>query len=447
MTRLLVVEDKTSLRELLRRVLTSEGFDVAVVPDAEEAAKQLQESLFEVVITDLRLPGQDGHWVLNEAKRRDPRTEVIVLTAYGSIESSVRAIKDGAFDYLTKPVENDLLVQTVRQALEHRKKGMGGREGRESELLGGSPAFKEALVLAEKAAPSDATILLQGESGTGKELFARFIHQRSKRSEKPFVSLNCGALASTLFESELFGHERGAFTGAVERKPGRFELAGDGTLFLDEVSEIPLESQVKLLRVLQEKEYERVGGTRSLKAEARVLAATNRPLEEAVRQGRFREDLFYRLNVIPLTLPPLRARAGDVELLGRVFLKRFTAEAGKTVDLKESAWEALGRYSWPGNVRELEHCLHRAVILASKTSLDAEDFCLSDPKEEVEDASAGSSLKEASQMAQAQTEKKIISEVLRETGGNKSEAARRLKVSYKTLLTKIKEWGLESDGS
>ena len=302
-------------------------------------------------------------------------------------------------------------------------------------------------MLAEKAAPSDATILLQGESGTGKELFARFIHQRSKRSEKPFVSLNCGALASTLFESELFGHERGAFTGAVERKPGRFELAGDGTLFLDEVSEIPLESQVKLLRVLQEKEYERVGGTRSLKAEARVLAATNRPLEEAVRQGRFREDLFYRLNVIPLTLPPLRARAGDVELLGRVFLKRFTAEAGKTVDLKESAWEALGRYSWPGNVRELEHCLHRAVILASKTSLDAEDFCLSDPKEEVEDASAGSSLKEASQMAQAQTEKKIISEVLRETGGNKSEAARRLKVSYKTLLTKIKEWGLESDGS
>jgi DNA-binding NtrC family response regulator len=443
MTRILVVEDKTSLRELMRRVLTSEGFETVAVADAEEAARQLQENLFEVVVTDLRLPGQDGHWVLNEAKRRDPRTEVVVLTAYGSIESSVRAIKAGAYDYLTKPVENDLLVQTVRQALEHRKKGMGGREGRESELLGGSPAFKEALVLAEKAAPSDATILLQGESGTGKELFARFIHQRSKRAGKTFISLNCGALASTLFESELFGHERGAFTGAVDRKPGRFELAGDGTLFLDEVSEIPVESQVKLLRVLQEKEYERVGGTRSLKAEARVLAATNRPLEEAIRSGRFREDLFYRLNVIPLVLPPLRDRVGDVELLGRAFLKRFADETGKSVDLKEAAWETLRRYSWPGNVRELEHCLHRAVLLTSKTSLDAEDFCLSDPREVVEDSLGGTSLKEASQMAQAQTEKRIIAEVLRETGGNKSEAARRLKVSYKTLLTKIKDWDLE----
>jgi DNA-binding NtrC family response regulator len=230
MNRVLVVEDKASLRELLRRVLSAEGWEVVEVPDAESAAEALGRGMFDVVVTDLRLPGRDGHWVLEEAKRQDPRTEVVVLTAYGSIESSVRAVKAGAFDYLTKPVENDHLVAVVEDALAHRQASVGGTGGQTPELLGASPAFREALGAAEKIAQSDATVLLQGESGTGKELFARFIHRRSKRAEKVFVSLNCGALAPTLFESELFGHERGAFTGAVERKMGRFEMAADGTL-------------------------------------------------------------------------------------------------------------------------------------------------------------------------------------------------------------------------
>jgi DNA-binding NtrC family response regulator len=445
MTRILVVEDKASLRELLRRVLTAEDYETLVAPDAEEAARLLKENSFDVVVTDLRLPGQDGHWVLGEAKLRDPRTEVIILTAFGSIESSVKAVKSGAFDYLTKPVENDHLVKIIRLALQQRQNRMGVHDSREPELLGESPAFREALVFAEKAAQSDATILLQGESGTGKELFAKFIHRRSKRVGKAFVSLNCGALAPTLFESELFGHERGSFTGALERKPGRFEIAGDGTLFLDEVGEIPLESQVKLLRVLQEREYERVGGVKTLRTEARVLAATNRPLEEAVRQGRFREDLFYRLNVIPMTLPSLRERIGDVELLGRAFLKRIEGETHRSISLSEGAWDILRRYPWPGNVRELEHCLHRAVVLASKDVLGPEDFQTLSPAGLPSEIPETRTLKEAALQAQAEVESKVIVEMLKETGGNKSEAARRLKVSYKTLLTKIKELGLSTE--
>jgi two-component system, NtrC family, response regulator HydG len=311
--------------------------------------------------------------------------------------------------------------------------------------LGASRAFRAALDTAAKAAQSEATILLLGESGTGKELFARYIHRSSKRSGKPFVSLNCGVLAPTLFESELFGHEKGSFTGASERKTGRFEAAGDGTLFLDEVSEIPLPSQVKLLRVLQEREFERVGGVKSIKAEARVLAATNRPLLDAVKQGAFREDLYYRLNVIAVTVPPLREREGDVALLARWFLERFNKEAGKKVQLTDGAWQALARHPWPGNVRELEHCLQRAVILSPGETLDIDDLALppvASPATGSTNAPSTASLKTISQMAQNEVEKKAIQDMLREVRGNKSEASRRLGVSYKTLLNKIKELGM-----
>jgi len=439
---ILVVEDKDSLRELMRKVLAAAGFDVTPAASAEEAALRLKEKPFRLVLTDLRLPGADGHWVLQEAKRLDPQVEVIVLTAYGSIESSVRAVKSGAFDYLTKPVENDHLVEVVRLALSRR--GEAGPAPGETgpELVGQSPAFRRALETAQVAAQSDATILLQGESGTGKELFAKFIHRHSKRAAKPFVSLNCGALAPTLFESELFGHEKGSFTGAVERKVGRFEAAAGGTLFLDEVSEIPVESQVKLLRVLQEKEYNRVGGIQTLKSDVRVLAATNRPLLEAIKRGRFREDLYYRLNVIPVTVPPLRDRPGDLESLVKVFLDKFNRQSGKEVSLEESAWAVLKGHAWPGNVRELEHCLQRAVILSRGPLLRGEDLLEpATPSADPKGATLGG-LKAVSQLAQTEAEKRKISEVLLEAKGNKSEAARRLGVSYKTLLHKMKDWEL-----
>lgn len=448
MPRILVVEDKASLRELMRRVLAGEGFEVTASEDAEKAAGLLGEGAFDVLVTDLKLPGADGHWLLGEAKRLDPRMEVVVLTAFGSIESSVRAVKAGAFDYLTKPVENDHLTAVVRMALSQRERNLGGGDGRSPVLLGESPAFREALALAEKAAQSDATILLLGESGTGKELFARFIHRRSKRSSKPFVSLNCGALAPALFESELFGHERGAFTGAVERKIGRFEAAGAGTLFLDEVSEIPLDSQVKLLRVLQEREFERVGGLQPLRTEARVLAATNRSLAEAVKQGRFREDLFYRLNVIPLTVPTLRERPGDIDVLAKAFLEKASRESGKAVTLSPGAWDALRAHAWPGNVRELEHCIQRAVILGSEEVLATEDLALPVGDGSGEQPGAVSAtLKETASSAQAEAERRAIAEALKETRGNKSEAARRLRVGYKTLLTKIKDLGIDLPAS
>ncbi len=437
MNRILVVEDKASLRELLRKVLTAEGWEAVTASSAEEAAVLLREGAFHVVVTDLKLPGQDGHWVLSEAKRLDPKIEVIVLTAYGSIESSVRAVKAGAFDYLTKPVENDHLAHVVRKALENRGEA-GGVSAAEPVLLGASPAFRQALDTAEKAAASEATILLQGESGTGKELFARFIHRKSRRAAGAFVSLNCGALAPTLFESELFGHEKGSFTGALERKIGRFEAAAGGTLFLDEVSEIPLDSQVKLLRVLQEKEYERVGGIKPLKTDARVLAATNRPLQDAVRRGAFREDLFYRLNVIPVTVPSLRERPGDVEILAKAFLGQYNRETAKTVSLSKEAWEALERHPWPGNVRELAHCLQRAVILSSDGMIGPDKLDL--PARE--ETATNASLKGVSQLAQNEAERKAIEGVMRAVKGNKSEAARRLGVSYKTLLNKIKDMGI-----
>jgi len=439
---ILVVEDKDSLRELMRKVLVAEGFDVTPAASAEEAALRLREKTFHLVLTDLRLPGADGHWVLQEAKRLDPRVEVVVLTAYGSIESSVRAVKSGAFDYLTKPVENDHLVEVVRLALSQRRETDPATPGTGPELVGSSPAFQKALDMARVAAQSDATILLQGESGTGKELFARFIHRHSKRASKPFVSLNCGALAPTLFESELFGHEKGSFTGAVERKVGRFEAASGGTLFLDEVSEIPLESQVKLLRVLQEREFNRVGGIQTIKSDVRVLAATNRALQEAVKQGRFREDLYYRLNVIPLTVPPLRERPEDLEPLVQTFLDKFNRQSGKKVELDPTAWAVIRAHAWPGNVRELEHCLQRAVILSKGPLVRGDDLLESALYGGVEGGESPGGLKAVSQQAQEGAERKKILEVLQQVKGNKSEAARRLGVSYKTLLNKIRDLGI-----
>jgi two-component system response regulator HydG len=447
MTKILIVEDKESLRDLLKRLLSEEGWDVTTASDGDEAVEKVRREFFHLVLTDMKLPHLSGMDVLKAARQADSRTEVVVMTAFGSIESSVAAVKEGAYDYLTKPVDNDHLLHILRKALENqalKMENMALKVARGEpplQVAGESRAFREALRVAEKAAESDATVLLTGESGSGKEVFARLIHQRSRRASKPFLSLNCGALAPTLFESELFGHEKGAFTGAVERKIGRAEAAEGGTLFLDEITEIPLELQVKLLRFLQELEYERVGSTRVMRADVRVVAATNRDAVALVKQGRFREDLYYRLNVVTLRVPPLRERPEDVPILADLFLARHARKAGRRLAFAPGAYRALATYPWPGNVRELEHSIQRAVVLASGEILDAKSLMIPETPP-VSSPDPGASLRKVAGEAQRQAEKRAIQEALEESRGNKSVVARRLKVSYKTLLTKIKQFGL-----
>ncbi len=447
MTRILIVEDKESLRDLLKRLLAEAGYEITTASDGDEAVEKVRREFFHLVLTDMKLPHLSGMDVLKAARQSDSRTEVIVLTAFGSIESSVAAIKEGAYDYLTKPVDNDRLLHILGKAVENqalKMENMALRSARNEEplqVVGESRSFREALRVAEKAAESDATVLLTGESGTGKEVFARFIHQRSRRAAKPFLSINCGALAPSLFESELFGHEKGSFTGALERKIGRIEAAEGGTLFLDEITEIPVEIQVKFLRFLQEREYERVGSARILKADVRVVAATNRDAAALVKAGSFREDLYYRLNVVPLRVPPLRERQEDIPLLASLFLSRHARKEGKRLSFTPAALNALAAYPWPGNVRELEHGIQRAVVLASGDQIDAPAFNL--PEAAIMTVPlAGASLRKVGGDAQKQAERRCIREALEESKGNKSVVARKLKVSYKTLLTKIKQLGL-----
>lgn len=444
--KVLVVEDKESLRGLVLRLLAEEGYEVQGAASAEEAAGILAAQFFHVVLTDMRLPGADGLEVLRAAQEADPHCEVVVMTAYGSIESSVKAVKAGAFDYLTKPVENDLLLHTLGRAVEARRLrlenlALRSREGEPDLVVGESPAFRRALETAEKCAAADATVLLLGETGTGKECFARWIHRKSRRADRAFLAVNCAALSPALFESELFGHEKGAFTGADQRRIGRFEAADGGTLFLDEIAEIPPSSQAKLLRVLQDRTFERVGGSRTLRCDVRVVAATNRDLAREVQEGRFREDLYYRLNVVPIRLPSLRERPEDIPALAHHFLARHARVLGKPLALSKAALEVLPRRPWPGNVRELEHALYRAALLARGEVLGPDAFGESVGGESAQAPGSGG-LKAVSHRALEEAERESIRGALRESGGNKSQAARKLRVSYKTLLHKIKKLGL-----
>ncbi|MGH7276939.1 MAG: sigma-54-dependent transcriptional regulator, partial [Candidatus Rokuibacteriota bacterium] len=380
---LLVADDDPGLRESLERTLTREGYRVVLASDGNAALERLQAGGIDLVLTDLKMPGLTGIEVLRAAKAIAPDVDVILLTAFGTVEEAVKAMKEGAYDFLTKPFQRAQVLRLIRQALERRELIQQNRALKQrlddilqqGAVIGSSPAFRRMMTLVEQVAESSATVLLQGESGTGKELVARAIHERSARRKGPFVAVNCAALPETLLESELFGYEKGAFTGAAGRKEGRFELADGGTLFLDEVSDLSPVTQPKILRVLQEGEFERLGGTKTLRVDVRIVTATNQELAQMVKEKRFREDLYYRLNVITIRVPPLRERYEDVRVLAQHFLRIYAAKNGRKLEgFSAEAIERLEAYAWPGNVRELENLVERSVVLARKDRIDAEDL-------------------------------------------------------------------------
>jgi DNA-binding NtrC family response regulator len=446
---------------MLRHALEARGHAVVEARDEPEAVRALQQGRPGVVLSDLRLPSGDGFGVLRAAKDLDPELPVIVMTAYGSIQDAVSAMKEGAFDFLAKPVDPDHLLLLVERALAQRrlvteytilKEELASRRGAPL-IIGEDPALHQVSVALQRAAGTDATVLLQGESGTGKELFARALHALSARSDGPFVAINCAAIPDALLESELFGHEKGAFTGAVARKLGRFEMAHHGTLFLDEIGDLPLGLQAKILRALEERRFERVGGTTSLHIDVRIVAATNKNLKAAIAARQFREDLFFRLSVFPITIPPLRERRDDIAILARHFVERFCKELKKkTATLSSHALQELQVYPWPGNVRELQNCIERAVILVDGDVIQPRNLNLTFPAK-IEEASVApdpwdqidlsGTLSEASRRVLANVERRKIEQTLREASGNKVRASEILQVSYKTFLMKLKEYGIE----
>ena len=445
---------------MLRHTLERQSHVVLEARDQPEAVRMLQTMQPAVVLSDLRLPEGDGFGVLRAAKEIDADIPVIVMTAYGSIEDAVSAMKEGAMDFLAKPVDPDHLLLLVNRALEQRrivtenlllKEELAVRRGA-PQLVGEDPSLRKVFASLQRAAATDATVLLEGESGTGKELFARSLHALSPRADAPFVAINCAAIPENLLETELFGYEKGAFTGAAGRKPGKFEMAHRGTLFLDEIGDLPMSLQAKILRALEEKKFERVGGTALLSVDVRLVAATNKGLRAAVAARRFREDLYFRLSVFPITIPPLRDRPGDIPVLARYFVERFCRDLKKKpFALSPGALEQLQSYRWPGNVRELQNCIERAVILADGETLLPRHLNLSFA-EPLTDENAPSpwthfdlsgTLADVSRRASAEAEKVKIEEVLREAGGNKGRAAELLQIGFKSLLAKLREHGFE----
>jgi len=452
---ILLVEDKESLRRVLRLTLESAGYTVGEAEDARAAAQEIARQPFRLVLTDLRMPHGSGLDVLRASKAADPEVPVVLMTGYGSIDEAVQAMKDGAHDFLQKPVDSNHLLLLVERALEQVRLRTENVLLREEwsrrygfpRIVGESDAIKRAVSETQRVAATDTTVLLLGESGTGKELFARAVHHLSPRRDRAFVALNCAAIPETLIESELFGHERGAFTGATERRPGKFELAAGGTIFLDEIGELPLAVQGKLLRAIEEKVVDRIGGRAPVPVDVRIVAATNRDLERATHEGSFRRDLYFRLAVFPVRVPPLRERGEDVLLLARHFAAQYGRELRRReAVLSDGAIEALRAHSWPGNVRELENAIERACILADSLTLAPADLGLGPSAKEDEAGFAGfdytGTLSEAAERAARVVERRKISAALAAHGGNKTRAAEELGVSYKTLLTKIKDYDL-----
>ena len=445
---ILIVDDDSPHRSMLRTVLRGWGYAVEEAEDGAAAVEQVKARAFDAVLTDGRMARLDGIAALREIREWNPSIPVLIMTAWSSVQNAVDALRLGAYDYLTKPLELDELKLALERALDHTRLARESQEpGRaqseaSSLLLGRSEAMRELVEMVETVAPTEATVLVSGESGTGKELVARAIQAASTRRDKPFVTINCAALAENLLESELFGHEKGAFTGADRRREGRFVQAHGGTLFLDEIGEMPLSLQAKLLRVLQQGEVQRVGCDETIKVDVRVIAATNRVLADEVAAGRFREDLFYRLNVIGLEVPPLRARREDIPLLASTFLERHAAANRKTIKgFTPQAMDAMLRYGWPGNVRELENAVERAVILSGGEYVAERALPLAVQNAPVPDAD-GEELALGS-MSLEDVERKAIEATLRETEDNKSEAARRLGITRATLHSKLKKYGLD----
>jgi len=453
-TRIMVIDDEPLMRITVQDALVAEGYKVSSADTGEKGLTLLRETQADILITDLRLPDLDGIQVLKEVKMISPEIQVIMMTAYGSIDSAVTAMKEGASDYLTKPFAMDELLLIIKRILRMKRleeeniflrKKVEERYGLEG-LVGKSPQMLKIYELIETVAQTDTTVLIHGESGTGKEVAANAIHLRSPRKNGPFVKVNCAALPETLLESELFGHERGAFTGATKQRKGRFEMANGGTLFLDEIGDISLAVQVKLLRVLQERQFERVGGNETLSVNVRMICATQRDLKEEIRKGSFREDLYYRLNVVPLPLPSLRERREDILLLADHFINKFSRKMGKEITgLSGEAKNILLKYAFPGNIRELENMLERAVALIKGEIIEAYDL----PEEVCGQASSirdiCKRIRGTKPLASATSvfEKEYIQSVLEKTKGKKGQAAELLGISRKTLWEKIKELEIE----
>jgi DNA-binding NtrC family response regulator len=454
----LLVEDKDSLRAMLRLALEGQGHAVIEARDESEARARLADTRPAVVLTDLKLPDGDGFGVLRAAKDVDSELQVIVMTAYASIQDAVTAMKEGAMDFLAKPIDPEHLLLLVERALAQRrlltenvllKEELAERRGA-PRIVGEHPQLKRVSQQLHRAAATDATVLLEGESGTGKELFARALHALSDRADGPFVAVNCAAIPETLLETELFGYEKGAFTGAAMRKPGRFEVAHRGTLLLDEIGDLSLPLQAKILRALEEKQFERVGGTQTLRVDVRVVAATHRNLKQRVADRQFREDLFFRLSVFPIRIPALRERGGDVVILANHFVEKFARELNKPrLKLSHGAIEALRVYPWPGNVRELQNCIERAAILSEEDvihertlSLVAPVTVADPPPSPWDQIDLSGTLPEALRRATSEIERRKLVQALKDAGGQKTRAAELLDLNYKVLLHKLREYKL-----
>jgi putative PEP-CTERM system response regulator len=454
MPNILVVDDKDSMRNMLFETLTEEGYRVDAAGDGKQAIDLVNNKSYDVVLTDLRMPDIDGLEVLSKVKEVDEETSVIIMTAYGTIEDAVKAMKQGAYDFITKPFDTEHLCVLVNRALENRRlvaentflrQEILAEHGIEN-IIGKNEKMLELEQMVRKVAGSDASVLLQGESGTGKELVARAIHNLSPRKDGPYITINCAAIPGELLENELFGSEKGAFTGSHSRKMGKFEIANGGTIFLDEIGDMETQLQAKLLRVLQQKNFERLGGTKTVDVDVRVIAATNMDLPELIRQKRFREDLYYRLSVFPLGIPPLRERPDDIPLLAGAFLEQYCREMKKPLKaLTNDALELLEKYHWPGNVRELENTIERAVILAEGKRVTPEHLAIRLRRTTEIQLRDGAGLKEIGAHAQMQAERGTIIRILKEVRGNKRKCAKVLRIDYTTLFDKMKKYGIDHD--
>jgi two-component system, NtrC family, response regulator AtoC len=461
---ILVVDDEPNLRRVLRAQLERDGYDVHTAEDGEQALALLHEHHIDLVITDLRMPKLDGMELLRRITALEDAMPVVMITAHGTVDTAVEALKMGAFDYITKPFDQEDVRTIVRKAVRtqdlsateaSRPSLVGGLEAGRYGIIGQSPSLLDLYAVLDRVADTPTTVLVSGESGTGKELVARALHENSSRHDKPFIKVNCAAIPRDLMESELFGYERGAFTGAVGSKPGRFELASGGTLFLDEIGSIPVEMQVKLLRALQESEFERVGGVKTIRVDVRLVAATNTDLKKEIAAGGFREDLYYRLNVVPMRLPPLRERREDIPLLVSHFVRKFDARLRKNVTgIEPEALSVLLEHPWPGNIRELENVIERAVLFCDGDALRPADLPselhrtpeppLAAPatKAPAPASQPTDGLKEQVKAAMSRLERELIVKALEQTGSNVTHAARLLKISRKGLQLKMKELGL-----
>jgi two-component system, NtrC family, response regulator AtoC len=463
MHQLLIVDDEPNICRVLAAMLRRTGYNVRTASDGAQAMAELKLREYSVVITDLKMPRFDGMQLLHHVTHHYPDTPVIVITAHGSIGGAVDALKKGAFDYITKPFEQEEIQAAVEKAILTRERNReethtgggdddgGGRFG----IIGSTDAMSKVFTIIDKVASQPSTVLITGESGTGKELIAKALHEQGgRRSRAPFIKINCAAIPKDLMESELFGHEKGAFTGADNTKPGRFELADGGTLFLDEIGEVPVDMQVKLLRAIQESEFERVGGIKTISVDVRLVAATNRNLLDSIEEGTFREDLYYRLNVVPIHLAPLRERLADIPLLASHFVEKYNERLGKSITgISPSALTALQSYPWPGNIRELENLIERMILFADGDLIDEEDL----PDDVIEKSSespippihlpaaAEAGLKEAVKATVSRLEKEYIAQALEETNHNVTRAAKLLKISRKSLQNKMKEFGLREE--